>query len=320
VLVYVDDIVLAGNNTVTCIHFKHYLNTCFSIKDLGPLKYFLGIEVAIGPQGLFLSQRKYALEITDECGLLGTKPVDFPMEQNHRLTQATGKLLKDVNRYQRLIGRLIYLTITRPDLTYVVHILSQFMHTPREEHMTAAGRVVQYLKGTAGQGILLRSDSNLQLIGFCDSDWGACPVSWQSLSGYFITLGGSPISWRSKKQPTVSRSSAEAEYRSMAFTTSELGWLRSFLASLGIFAPPVKLYYDSQAALHIARNPVFHERTKHIEIDCHFVREKLEAGILVLAHIGSKHQPADIFTKALGKGQFQFLKDKLGILNLHAPT
>ena len=133
------------------------------------------------------------------------------------------------------------------------------MHAPHEEHMTAARRVVQYLKGTAGQGILLQFDSTLQLIGFCDSDWGACPVSRQSLSGYFITLRGSLISWSSKKQPTVSRSSAEAEYRSMAFTTSELVWLRSFLASLGIFVPPMKLYCDSQAALHIAHNPVFHE-------------------------------------------------------------
>jgi len=166
--------------------------------------------------------------------------------------------------------------------------------------MTVAQRVIQYLKGTAGQGILLQSDNDLQLIGYCDSDWGACSVSRQSLSSYFIMLGDSPISWRSKKQPTVSRSSAEVEYRSMALTTSELVWFRSFFASLGIFSPSMKLYCDNQTALHIARNPVFHERIKHIEIDCHFIREKLEEGILTLAHIGTKHQPADIFTKALG--------------------
>jgi len=123
-LVYVDDIVLASNNSQACQKFKAYLNDCFSIKDLGTLKYFLGIEVARGPQGLFLCQRKYALEIIDECGLLGAKPIESPMEQNHKLALARGKLLDDPSRYRRLVGRLIYLTITRPDLTYAVHILS----------------------------------------------------------------------------------------------------------------------------------------------------------------------------------------------------
>jgi len=320
VLVYVDDIVLTGNNPAATVHFKNYLHTCFSIKDLGILKYFLGIEAARSPQGLFLCQRKYALEIIAECGLLGAKPVAFPMEENHKLALAQGPLLPDPTRYRRLIGRLIYLTITRPDLTYAVHILSQFMQAPREDHIEAARRVLRYLKGTAGQGILLRAATDLHLVGFCDSDWRACPLSRKSLTGYFITLGGSPVSWRSKKQATVSRSSAEAEYRAMAFATSELIWIRSFLASLGVFPAPMTLYCDSQAALHIARNPVFHERTKHIEIDCHFVREKLEAGILHLAHVGTTQQPADILTKALGTRKFQYLKGKLGILDLHAPT
>jgi len=126
-LVYVDDIVLAGNDTNVCSEFKSYLYTCFGIKDLGPLKYFLGIEVARGPKGLFLSQRKYALEIVDQCGLLGSKPSEFPMEVNHKLALATGPHLVDVGRYHRLVGRLIYLTITHPDLCYAVHILAQYM-------------------------------------------------------------------------------------------------------------------------------------------------------------------------------------------------
>ena len=150
-LLMCDDIVIATTNSQACQKFKEYLNHCFSIKDLRPLKYFLGIEVATGPKGLFLCQRKYALEIVDDCGLLGAKPTDFPMEQNHKLALAKGKDLDDPTPYRRLVGRLIYLTITRPDLTYAVHILSQFMQTPKEEHMEAARRVVRYIKGTAGQ-------------------------------------------------------------------------------------------------------------------------------------------------------------------------
>jgi len=235
ILVYVDDIILASNDSIASRTFKTYLHECFSIKDLGPLKYFLGIEVARGPQGLFLCQRKYALEIVDECGLLGAKPASFPMDANHKLAVSTSPFLQDPTRYRRLVGRLIYLTITRPDLTYAVHTLSQFMQEPREDHMDAARRIVRYLKGSAGQGILLPKDNNLQLVGYCDSDWGTCPITRRSLTGYFVTLGGAPISWKTKKQATVSRSSAEAEYRSMAFATSELLWVKGFLASMGIF-------------------------------------------------------------------------------------
>ena len=320
-LVYVDDLVLTGNNPVACAEFKSYLNSCFHIKDLGPLKYFLGIEVARSPHGLFLCQRKYALEIIEECGLLGSKPVAFPMEANHRLAVDESPLIKDPTRYRRLVGRLIYLTITRPELCYAVHILSQFMQAPTEAHMEAARRVLRYLKGNPGQGLLLKADADLNVFAFCDSDWGACPLTRRSLTGYFVTIGGSPVSWKTKKQSIVSRSSAEAEYRAMATVTSELIWIKSFLSSLGIFlAKPMKLYCDNQAALHIAKNPVFHERTKHIEIDCHFVRERLLLKDLDTGYVASRNQVADIFTKPLGTQQFQFLRSKLGILNPHAPT
>ena len=187
-------------------------------KGLGPLHYFWGIEVARGPKGLFLCQRKYALEIVNECGLLGVKPADFPIEQNHKLALAKGKELEDPTSYRRLIGRLIDLTITRPNLTYVVHILSQFMSAPKKEHMNAARKVVHYIKGTAGQGLLLSENSSLHLVGYYDLEWGACPITRKSLIGYFIKLGNSLISWKTKKQNIVSRSSAEVEYRSLPFS------------------------------------------------------------------------------------------------------
>ncbi|KAJ4769875.1 Retroelement pol polyprotein-like [Rhynchospora pubera] len=319
ILVYVDDLVIAGNNSKAIGQFKQYLSSTFYMKDLGALKYFLGIEIARSPSGLFLCQRKYTLDILAECGLLGAKPVAFPIEQNHNLSIANGAPMNDPERYRRLVGRLIYLTITRPDLCYSVHVLAQFMQAPLDIHYNAAIRVLRYLKGSPGQGIVLSADNDLLLSGYCDSDWASCPLTRRSLTGYFVMLGDSPISWKTKKQHTVSRSSAEAEYRSMATTSCELTWLKSLLKSLGVsHTRPMKLICDSQAALHIAANPVFHERTKHIEIDCHFVRDKIQAGQIVTSHIRTHEQLADIFTKALGKQQFHYLLRKLGTRNPHA--
>ncbi|XP_057526256.1 uncharacterized mitochondrial protein AtMg00810-like [Amaranthus tricolor] len=152
------------------------------MKDLGPLKYFLGIEVARSSAGLFLCQRKYTLDVISETGLLGAKPSGFPIEQNHKVGLAKGEFLADPESYRRLVGRLIYLAVTRPDLAYSVHILSQFMQAPRVEHWEAALRVVRYLKGTAGRGILLSADYDLTLEGWCDSDWAACPITRRSLT------------------------------------------------------------------------------------------------------------------------------------------
>ncbi|CAM8948767.1 unnamed protein product [Rhodiola kirilowii] len=182
-------------------------------------------------------------------------------------------------------------------------------------------RVVRYLKSSPGQGILLRTDSYLVLSAYCDADWASCPVSRRSLTAYFVFLGGFPISWKTKKQATVSRSSAEAEYRAIASATCEIIWLKGLLRSLFIAHPaPVSLSCDSQVALHIANNPVFHERTKHIEIDCHFVRDEILRGTIAPSYVHTTSQLADILTKALGRGSFQSLLAKLGIMNLHAPT
>jgi hypothetical protein len=175
VLVYVDDLIISGNDHAVILAFKTYLRTCFHMNDLGILKYFLGVEVARSPTGILLCQRKYALDIISEAGLLESKPAPTPLEQNHHLALANGRILDQPNKYRRLVGRLIYLCFTRPELSYCVHILSQFMQQPKQEHWEAALRVVRYLKGNHGQGILLWHDSPLQLNGWCDSDWASCP-------------------------------------------------------------------------------------------------------------------------------------------------
>ncbi|OMO98301.1 Reverse transcriptase, RNA-dependent DNA polymerase [Corchorus capsularis] len=258
ILVYVDDIVITGNNSKLIDSVKNALQRQFSIKDLGSLKYFLGLEVAHSKQGIYLSQRKYTLELLSETGLAGARPLYVPMEQNIKLYAHEGELVKDPSPYRRLIGKLIYLSITIPDIMYFVHVLSQFMNQPRHPHFDAALRLVRYLKSSPGQGILLSSLSDFKLRAFSDSDWASCPDTRRSLTGFCILLGSSPISWKTKKQQTVSCSSAESEYRAMVFTCREIVLLQSLLHDFGISqCTPASLHCDNKAALHIAANPVF---------------------------------------------------------------
>lgn len=321
ILVYVDDLIISGNPPPAIQEFKDYLSTCFKMKDLGPARYFLGLEIARSPEGFYVCQRKYVIDIVTEAGLLGCKPAGSPIDQNHRLALAEGPIMPNPEDYRRLVGRLVYLASTRPDLSYAILVLSQFMQKPQEDHWQAALKVVRYLKGTLGQGILLRANSPLHLTGWCDSDYATCPLSRKSLTVCFVQFGDSPISWKTKKQKTVSCSSAEAEYRAMATICRELRWLKSLLFELGIdHTEPISLFCDSQAALHMSANPVFHERKKHIEIDCHIVRDYIVDGTVKASYVNTKNQLADILTKALGRREFDAFLHKLGIQNLHAPT
>lgn len=320
VLIYVDDVIVAGDDLARITALKSYLDHQFKIKNLGPLKYFLGIEVARSSAGMVLNQRKYVLDILMECELLGCRPASSPMDQKVRFSEFD-PLLDDPAFYRRIVGRLLYLTVTRPDICFAVNTLSQFMHAPRKCHLDAVFHLLRYLKQAPGQGLFLSATASLSLTAYCDADWAGCPITRRSTTGYMVFLGSALVSWRSKKQPVVSRSSAEAEYRAMAHTTSELVWLRTLLGDLGIStSAPIPLHCDNQAALHIVANPVFHERTKHIEIDCHFVRQHYSAGLIIPRKIPGAQQLADGFTKPLGPDRFRLFLSKLGMLNIHAPT
>lgn len=316
-----DDLILARNNLVEVTSIKSFLDSKFRIKDLGYLKYFLGLEIARTRSGIHLCQRKHALEILSNCGLLAAKPLATPMIKGTKLKQDDGTPLTDPEAYRSLIGKLIYLTTTRPDISYAVQQLSQFMKTPTTSHHTAAIRILRYIKLSPAQGLYFPSNSTLQLKGFSDSDWATCPDTGKSVTGFCIFLGNSLISWKSMKQAIVSRSSIEAEYRALATTVCELQWITNLLHDLHIsLISATLLYCDNKSAKHIAVNSSFHERTKHLELDLHFVREKLQQNLFQLLPIFSDHQLADIFTKALDQTPFHNLMSKLGVLNICSPA
>lgn len=320
VLVYVDDIVITGDNQGEISKLKTLLHKQFAIKDLGILKYFLGLEVAYSKKGIFLNQRKYVLDLLQESGKMGVKPVDTPIESGGKLG-LDGELLTDAGQFQRLVGKLIYLTITRPDISYAVSLVSRFMHAPTVNHMKAVHRILQYLKGSPGKGIWMKQNGHTLINAYTDADWAGCQIDRKSTTGYCTFVGGNLVTWKSKKQNVVARSSAEAEYRAMASTTGEIIWLRALLKDLGFSSPhPTNMYCDNQAAVHIASNPVFHERTKHIEVDCHFVRENVQAKIISTPYVRSSQQLADVFTKGLAAANFQAIISKLGLIDIFAPT
>ncbi|CAM8975868.1 unnamed protein product [Rhodiola kirilowii] len=205
-LVYVDDVILTGTSSDIIQKVKAFIHDLFKIKDLCQLRYFLGFEMSRSDDGLFLNQRKFALELISEAGLLACKPSTIPMETNHKLGLSAAPVLADPMPYRRLVGQLIYLTNTRPDLAYHVHILSQFMNKPTDDHLKAAHKVLKYIKMAPSQGLFYPSGKELRLSAFCNTDWGACPITRKSITGYAVTLGDALISWKTKKQATVSRS------------------------------------------------------------------------------------------------------------------
>ncbi|KAJ9558897.1 hypothetical protein OSB04_013511 [Centaurea solstitialis] len=312
-LVYVDDIILTGNQPSLIQQFISRLHQEFAIKDLGKLGYFLGLEVTYNESGIFLSQNKYAHDILARANLLDAKPIATPLAPGHQFT-STGTPLSDVTLYRSLVGALQYLTITRPDLSYVVNQVSQFVHTPTVDHFQAVKRILRYVKGTIAFGLKFSSLSTASLHGYSDADWARCIETRRSTYGYSIFLGDNLVSWSAKKQPTVSRSSCESEYRAMANAAAELVWVTHILRELR--APPSAipiLFCDNKSAIFLSQNPIAHKRAKHIDIDYHFVRELVASGKLSTRFVPTNLQLADIFTKGLPRPLFEHFRSKLHV-------
>lgn len=317
-LLYVDDIILTASSQSVLTSVMHALQSEFDMKDLGSLHYFLGVSVSHSSHGMFLSQQKYATEIIARANMTNCNPCLTPVDTKSKLSASTGPPVDDPTLFRSLAGALQYLTFTRPDISYAVQQICLFMHNPRVPHMAALKRIIRYLQGTISHGLFLHRSAALDLIAYSDADWGGCPDTRRSTSGYCVFLGHNLISWSSKRQVTTSRSSAEAEYRAVANAVAETSWLHQLLQEL--HCPPSKatlVYCDNISAAYLSANPVHHQRTKHIEIDIHFVRDKVALGQVRVLHVPSSHQFADIFTKGLPSSLFH---DFVASLNIRSSS
>ncbi|KAE8731219.1 Detected protein of unknown function [Hibiscus syriacus] len=276
-IVYVDDIVMTGDNTVELESLKNFLSNQFEVKDIGQLKYFLGMEVARSSKGIIISQRKYVIDILKEIGLLGCKPVATPIDPNQKLEKEDGVEPVDKNRYQKLVGKLIYLDHTRPDIAFVVSLVSQFMHCPSERHFKAVYRILHYLKGSPGKGIMFSKNGSRRVEIFTDADWGGSSTDRRSTTGYCSFIWGNLVTWRSKKQPVVSS--------------------------------------GGRVQSHGARS-----MTKHVEIDRHFIKERLKNGDICILFVPSSEQLADVLTKGLFTTMFEGFMSKLGMIDIYSPA
>jgi len=284
------------------------------MKDLGALHHFLGMQVQRSGDGLLLSQRQYMLDILDRAGMTECKPCSTPVDTNPKVAAADGAPVSDATDFRSLAGALQYLTFTRPDIAYAVQQVCLHMHDPREPHLAALKRILRYVRGTLHLGLLLRPSTSTDLVVYTDADWAGCPDTRKSTSGYAVFLGDNLVSWSSTRQNTVSRSSAEAEYRAVANGVAEATWLCQLL--LELHAPlrrATLVYCDNISAVYMTSNPVQHQRTKHIEIDLHFVQEQVAVGDLRVLHVPTSSQYANIFTKGLPTSVFTEFRSSLNL-------
>jgi hypothetical protein len=286
-LLYVDDIVLTASSPGLLRRVISCLQQEFAMKDLEALHHFLGITVERRPQGMFLHQRQYTVDLLERTGMAECKPCATPVDTQGKVS-AAGPLVTDPTGYRSIAGALQYFIFTRPDIAYAVQQICPHMHDPRESHLTATKRILRYLRGTLDFGLLLRRSSTVELRIYTDADWAGCPDTHRSSSSYAVFLGDNLVSWSSKRQPVVSLSSAEAKYRAVANDVAEAAWLRQLLQELhSPLATSTLVFCDNVSAVYLSTNPVQHQRTKHVEIDLHFIRERVSYGAVRVLHVST---------------------------------
>lgn len=316
VLVYVDDIIVASSSPQATKALLKDLEKDFALKDLGDLHYFLGIEVKKNSQGLVLSKERYATEVLKRVGMAKCKPTNTPLSTSEKLSSTQGAVLgqNDATQYRSIVGALQYLTLTRPNISFSVNKVCQYLQQPTVDHWSAVKRILRYIQGTVSLGLKINRSASTLISAFSDADWAGCVDDRRSTGGFAVFLGSNLVSWSARKQATVSRSSTEAEYKALANATAEVMWIRKLLDEIGIKQPnAARLWCDNLGATYLSANPVFHARTKHIEIDFHFVREQVAQKLLDIRFISTDDQVADGFTKALPVRRLEMFKNNLNL-------
>jgi hypothetical protein len=322
-LVYVDDVTVAATKS-DYTEFRDNVARGFNIKDLGEIKWILGIAVSHTKNNkFFLSQKAYLSATLEQFGMQDCKSIatptcggDIQIAASHEGNPC------DATLYKSIVGKIMYAMVcTRPDLAFAITLLTRNMQSPTEQHMQMALRVLRYIKGTLDYGILLGNDYKTYLVPYCDANWAGDIGDRKSTGGYAIFLHGSPIAWQSRKQKVVAQSTAESEYMELSNTTKEAVWFDVLLSGMHHLTPrPHVIYEDNQSAIHMAGNGNNHGRTKHIDVRYHYIREKIKEGVVTIQHIPTDQQIADIFTKPLPRPRFEALRALLGVTRLNSTS
>ncbi|CDO78191.1 hypothetical protein BN946_scf184635.g1 [Trametes cinnabarina] len=327
--VHVDDMISAADGPELIAELEAGLKRFFEITDLGTPRLLLGLELTRDGSSITIRQTHFIRSTLERFGMADCAPVNTPMDPNVRLLKEPDDAdlsdMKDIP-YQAAIGTLMYAALgTRPDISYAVQALSQFSSRPGPAHWTAVKRVFRYLKGTLDYGITYRRKGEQQprayydhfrLEGYSDADWGANPVDRMSISGYAFLIGSGVIAWSSKKQAVVALSSTEAEYMAISYAARQAIWMRSMLAELTFVQErATKLRADNQSAIALSKDNVYHARSKHIDIQHHFIRECIESDTIALSYVPTDENVADLFMKALPRERFHQLRKQLGIFS-----
>ena len=315
--VYVDDLIVTGTMSEDVKIFKEKMKEIFEISDLGSLSMYLGIEVDQRPDCIYLSQAGYARHIVESQGLQNCHSAQTPLEGRSKFSKAGGGTLTDSTKFQSIVGSLRYLTHTRLDLVYSVGLLSGYMETPTSDHISAAKRILRYVKGTLNFGLRYSKYQTLDpLVGYSDNYFAGDMDDRKSTSGYVFFMGPSILSWSSLKHKTVVLSSCQMEYIAATTAAYQGIWLNRLISKLkGVEEKAWTLLVDNQSAITLSKNPVHHSRTKHIDTRYHFIRQCIEEKRTIVAYVKSEDQLADILTKSLGRLKFLEKRERLGVLN-----
>ena len=313
-----DDLIFTGNGEEMFVVFKQSMKEEFDMTDLGKMKYFLGIEVTQNVEGIFICQKKYAREVLERFGMEKSNPMTNPMVPGCKLSKDEDGKAIYASFYKQMVGSLMHLIATRPDLMFAICLVSRYVERPTGMHLAVVKRIFRYLRGTTKFGIMYRRGKEGTLIAYSDSDYAGDVNDRRSTSGYVFVLGSGAVSWSSKKQPVVTLSTIEAEFIAAASCACQNVWLRRILEQVGHpQLKPTTVYYDNNSTIKLSRNPVLHGRSKHIDVRFHFLKDLCKDEVIKLVQCRSQEQISDIMTKHLMLESFSNFSSRLGMIKLY---